>query len=127
MAGHLRADGRGWTCAARLGRRAGRFRIYRDWLENHQTVHDHPRAAVYIISTNTYDREAGVPPAQNYPPGWLTTAMEVIDAEPQVQALCWFLDDFPHDTQWDWFSLTRQPGLMVAAAEEFEALVQGER
>ena len=52
-------------------------------------------------------------------------ATAVIDAEPQVQALCWFLDDFPHDTQWDWFSLTRQPGLLVAAAEEFDALVRG--
>ncbi len=126
MAGHLRADEprvdlrrEAWD-----GAQAG-FRIYRDWLEiinGYTTTRGLP---VYIISTNTYDREAGVPPAQNYPPGWLTTAMEVIDAEPQVQALCWFLDDFPHDTQWDWFSLTRQPGLLVAAAEEFEALVRG--
>ena len=78
---------------------------------------------VYVISTNTYDREAGIPPAQNYPRGWLTAALDVVNAESQIVALCWFLDDFPHGDQWDWFSLTQQPGRLVDAAEEFDTLL----
>jgi hypothetical protein len=79
---------------------------------------------VYIISTNTYDREANIPPAQNYPQGWLTTALQVINEEPQIHALCWFLDDFPHSDQWNWFSLSQKSGRLVDAAEEFDALLQ---
>lgn len=30
-----------------------------------------------------------------------------------------------HDDQWDHFSLTRQPGRMIDAAEEFERLLRG--
>jgi hypothetical protein len=105
------------------GAQAG-FRVYRDWLD---IINDYPTTRglpVYVTSTNTFTPDAGVPPAQNYPQGWLTTALEVIDQEPQVQALCWFLDYFPHDTQWDYFSLTLHPGRMVDAAEEFDALLE---
>ncbi len=107
------------------GAQAG-FRIYEEWLE---IINGYPTTQglpVYIISTNTYDREADIPPAQNYPRGWLTTALEVVDAEPQIHALCWFLDYFPYDTQWERFSLSGQTGRMVDAATEFDALLRGE-
>ena len=78
---------------------------------------------MYITTANTYISGEGIPPSQNYPAGWLTTALEVIDEEPQVHALCWFIDDFPHDTQWDQFSLTQRAGLMDEAANEFDALL----
>lgn len=111
--------------AAWGGARVG-FGVYRDWLD---IINGYPTTRglpVYIISTNTYDREAGIPPAQNYPRGWLTAALDVVNAEPQIVALCWFLDDFPHGDQWDWFSLTKKPGRLVDAAEEFDALLRGE-
>ncbi len=66
-----------------------------------------------------------MPPAQNYPRGWLTAALAEINAEPQVRALCWFLDeDRSGDDRWDYFSLTRQPGRLLDAAEELDALLQ---
>jgi hypothetical protein len=104
------------------GARAG-FGVYRDWLDIINAYPTTRGLPVYIISTNTYDREAGIPPAQNYPRGWLTAALDVVNAEPQIVALCWFLDDFPHGDQWDWFSLTQQPGRLVDAAEEFDSLL----
>jgi hypothetical protein len=79
---------------------------------------------VYITTANTYIRDEGVPPSQNYPSGWLTSALEVINEEPQVHALCWFIDDFPHDTQWDRFSLTQRTGRLADAAQEFDALLE---
>lgn len=104
---------------ARIG-----FSVYKDWLGIINAFPSTRGLPVYIISTNTYHREANIPPAQNYPQGWLTTALTVINAEPQIHALCWFLDDFPHSDQWDWFSLTQQSGRLVDAAEEFDALLQ---
>ena len=51
--------------------------------------------------------------------------MEEIGEEPQVQALCWFLDeDRSGDKRWDLFSLTQKPGRLVDAADEFDALLQ---
>lgn len=105
------------------GAQAG-FRVYRDWLG---VVNAYPTTQglpVYITSSNTYTPDEGVPPAQNYPQGWLTMALDVINDEPQVPALCWFLDDFPHDPQWDYFSLTEHPGRLIDAAEEFDALLE---
>ncbi len=63
-------------------------------------------------------------PAQNYPSGWLTSALEVVNGEPQIQTLCWFLDLIPGDTRWDDFSLARERGRMVEAAAEFDALLR---
>ncbi|HOT91801.1 MAG TPA: hypothetical protein PLJ78_09935 [Anaerolineae bacterium] len=127
MAGTFRADEprvdlhrEAWD-GARVG-----FGVYRDWLDIINAYPTTRGLPVYIISTNTYDREAGIPPAQNYPRGWLTAALDVINAEPQIVALVWFLDDFPHGDQWDWFSLTRKPGRLVDAAEEFDALLRRE-
>ncbi len=106
------------------GAQAG-FRVYRDWLaiiNSYPTTRGLP---VYINATNTFAADEGVPPAQNYPRGWLTAALAEINAEPQVRALCWFLDeDRSGDARWDFFSLTRQPGHMLDAAEEFDALLQ---
>ncbi len=101
------------------------FRLYREWLD---IINGYPTTRglpVYITSTNTYTPDQGVPPAQNYPAGWLTTAYTVIRDEPQVQSLCWFLDHIPGDTQWRWFDLTEHPGRLIYAAEEFNALLAG--
>jgi hypothetical protein len=105
------------------GARIG-FRVYEDWMD---IINAYPTTSglpIYIISTNTYDRKADIPPAQNYPQGWLTTALSVVNEEPQIYAVCWFLDIFPHSDQWDWFSLGKQPGRLVDAAEEFDALLR---
>lgn len=105
------------------GAQAG-FRVYRDWLT---IINDYPSThglPIYITSANTFTPDTNVPPAQNYPKGWLTTALDVINHEPQIKALCWFIDDFPYDTQWDLFSLTLHPGRLIDAAEEFDELLQ---
>lgn len=109
--------------AAWDGARVG-FRVYQDWLTIINAYSTTRGLPVYIISTNSFDREAGVPPAQNYPRGWLTAASEVVAAEPQIVALCWFMDEFPHGDEWDYFSLTKRLGRMVDAAEEFDRLLR---
>lgn len=116
--GHLTAEG------AQPG-----FRVYQDWLGVVNGTATTRGLPVYITSANTFDRDTGVPPAQNYPAGWLTAALEVVDAEPQIQALCWFVDGPLGDDQWDWFSLSRRSGRLLEAAEEFDALLRaaGER
>jgi hypothetical protein len=105
------------------GAQAG-FRVYQDWLS---VINAHPHTSglpVYITATNTFQPDSGLEPAENYPSGWLSTALEVINQESQVVALCWFLDLFPHDDQWDSFSLTEAHGLMADAANEFDSLLQ---
>lgn len=100
------------------------FRVYEDWLaiiNSYATTRGLP---AYITATNTFAPDSPIPPAQNYPPGWLTNAFAVINAEPQVQSLCWFLDLIPGDDRWDDFSLARQPGKLLYTAEEFDALLQ---
>ena len=107
------------------GAQAG-FRVYQDWLD---IINSHPTTRglpIYVTAANTFASDEGVPPAQNYPRGWLTAALAVVNEEPQIKALCWFLDYFPHDTQWEYFSLTRQPGRLLDAAEEFDLLLKGE-
>ncbi len=44
-----------------------------------------------------------------YPSGWLTAALDEIDREPQVQALCWFVDESLGEI-WNDFSLKQHPG-----------------
>ena len=79
----------------------------------------------YITSTNTFVAGEGTPPAQNYPQGWLTAALDEVNRQPQVHALCWFLDvDRSGDARWDWFSLAERQGRLVYAAEEFDALLR---
>lgn len=105
------------------GAQAG-FRVYQDWLSVINVYPHTTGLSVFITSTNTFDFETNTPPAQNYPTGWLTGAYEVINQEPQIVALCWFIDFFPHDAQWDFFSLTNPRGLSIDAAEEFDALLR---
>jgi hypothetical protein len=99
------------------------FRVYRDWLA---IVNRHPSTSglpVYVTATNTYVPDAPVPPAQSYRPGWLRTAAEVVEAEPQVHALIWFLDDATGDGAWDFFSLARRPGRLTDAAADLDRLL----
>ena len=109
---------------AEWGEAQAGFRIYRDWLGIINAYPTTRGLPVYITSTNTFAPDEGIPPAQNYPQGWLTAALEEINQEPQVQALCWFLDYYPHTTQWEWFSLSQHPGRLIYAAEEFEVLLK---
>ncbi|MCA9944104.1 MAG: hypothetical protein KC449_11515 [Anaerolineales bacterium] len=102
------------------------FRVYEDWLA---VINSYPHTLgkpIYINATNTFDPLTGAQPAENYPTGWLTNALQTINAEPQIVALCWFIDSFPHDDQWQLFSLSQPRGLLLDAAEEFELLLDGE-
>lgn len=65
------------------GAQAG-FRVYREWLD---IINGYPSTRglpVYITSANTFIPAVGVPPAQNYPRGWLTSALAVVNGEPQI-------------------------------------------
>lgn len=108
------------------GAQAG-FRVYSDWLEiinAYTTTHGLP---AYITATNTYTGLSDETPAQNYPEGWLSNALSVVNQEPQIRSLCWFMDGVPNDAQWDEFSLTVHPGQLIYAADEFDALLQQEQ
>jgi hypothetical protein len=103
---------------ARIG-----FGVYRDWqdiINSYPYLRNRP---LYITSANTYLPGTEINPAQNYPPGWLSAALEQANAEPQVQALCWYLDVAPLDKQWEFFSLAEPRGLLVEAADEFDQLL----
>ncbi|MDA8217742.1 MAG: hypothetical protein M0Z94_09020 [Dehalococcoidales bacterium] len=100
------------------------FRVYQDWLSIINAYTTTRGLPAYITSTNTYAPDEGTPPAENYPPGWLTTALHVVDQEPQIQALCWFIDGPLADDQWDPFSLARPTGNLQAAADEFDQLLR---
>lgn len=101
------------------------FQIYREWLD---IINQYPTTAAkaaYITASNTFTPDDPTPPAQNYPQGWLTAAYGEINKEPQIEAFCWFLDlDRSGSSNWDLFSLTRRFGRLLAANEEFEALLQ---
>lgn len=106
------------------GAQAG-FRIYQDWLAVVNAYPSTQGLPAYITSSNTYVPGEDVPPAQSYPEGWLTSALTEVEAVPQIQSLCWFLDeDRSGDARWDWFSLTRRSGRLTYAAEEFDALLR---
>ncbi len=105
------------------GAQAG-FRVYQDWLA---IINDFPSTRglpAYITATNTFAPDDGTPPAQNYPRGWLTQALAEVNGQPQLQALCWFMDGPLGDKQWEWFSLARRVGGVLDAAEEFDTLLQ---
>ncbi len=109
--------------AAWQGAQAG-FRVYRDWLGIVNAYPSTRGLAAYITSTNTFAPDDGAPPSQSYTRGWLTAALAEVEAEPQVQALVWFLDGPLGDSQWDGFSLARRLGHVAEAADEFDALLQ---
>lgn len=100
------------------------FRVFQDWLSIINAYPSTRGLPGYISATNTFADSAGSPPAQNYPPGWLTNALAVVNQESQLQTLCWFLDLVPGDEQWDAFSLARHQGQLLYAAEEFDTLLQ---
>lgn len=101
------------------------FRVYEEWLAIINTYPTTGGVPAFITATNTFTPDAGTPPAQSYPTGWLTSALAVVNEEPQIQALCWFLDrDRTGDGRWDLFSLHTQSGRLLQAAEEFDALLQ---
>lgn len=104
------------------GAQAG-FRVYRDWLASINRFPTTQGQPAYIISTNTWTADTPVPPAQNYPAGWLTSALAEVNRAPQIQALCWFLDAPPGE-QWTPFSLSQPVGRMHDAAAEFDRLLQ---
>lgn len=105
------------------GAQAG-FRVYQDWLDVINTYPHTRGRPVFITSTNTYEFETDTAPAGNYPSGWLTAAVETVNQEPQIMALCWYLDWFPHDDQWAFFSLTEPRGQMTNAAKEFDRILE---
>lgn len=99
------------------------FRVYEEWLA---IINSYPYTMgkpAYINAANTSDSRTGEQPAENYPVGWLTNAVQAINAEPQIAALCWFIDSFPHDDQWQLFSLSQPRGLLLDAAAEFDLLL----
>jgi len=110
--------------AAWGGAQAG-FRVYRDWLAIINAYPTTRGLPAYVTASNTYAPDGGTPPAENYPRGWLTAALHAVDAEPQVQALVWFIDGPLDDAQWDAFSLAKGKGRLGEAAAEFDALLRG--
>jgi hypothetical protein len=104
------------------GAQAG-FRVYLDWLEIINAYPSTRGLPAYITSANTFAPGTDARPAENYPAGWLTNALEVINQEPQIQALCWFIDEYTLDKNWELFSLTDPHGRMVDAADEFDKLL----
>lgn len=99
------------------------FRVYQDWLAIINSTPATQGKPVYITASNTYGADHTGPPAANYPPGWLAAALAEINQQPQVQALCWFVDQFDYDRQWQEFSLSNPQGAMVEAAAEFDTLL----
>jgi hypothetical protein len=105
------------------GAQAG-FRVYRDWLGIINAYAHTSGLPIYITAANTFESDTGTPPAQNYPRGWLISALDVVNQEPQVEAVCWFIDNFPMDNHWELFSLTNPRGLLVDAADDFDRLLR---
>lgn len=108
------------------GAEAG-FGVYREWLaiiNRYPTTQNLP---AYITSTNTLGPDSEAAPADTYPAGWLTTAVAVVNREPQIRALCWFIDrDLSGDARWIAFSLHEGQGRLADAAAEFDALLQAD-
>jgi hypothetical protein len=99
------------------------FRVYQDWLAIINSTPTTLGKPVFITASNTFGADHAGPPSANYPSGWLTAALNEINQQPQVYALCWFVDDFTYDQQWQEFSLSNSQGKMVDAAREFDALL----
>lgn len=133
------------TSTQTFGAQAG-FGIYQDWLNIINRYPSTRGKAAYITSTNTftynhstaynhsttYDHSTTsgeskpTTPAQNYPPDWLTNALSIVNHEPQIQSLCWFLDLIPGDQRWQGFSLSQGEGRMKDVADEFDRLLRDE-
>ncbi len=105
------------------GAQAG-FKVYQDWISIINAYPHTRNLPVFITSTNTYAPDEKIAPADNYPRGWLSAALEVVNTEPQIQALCWFMDYIPDAEPWEKFRLSDPHGLLVEAADEFDKLLQ---
>lgn len=105
------------------GAQAG-FRAYRDWLTIINAYSTTRGSPVYINSTNTFTPDQQVPPVRNYPKGWLTSALQAVNSEPQIHSPCWFMDDLPDDPNWDAYSLSNRQGKLANAVDEFDALLK---
>ncbi len=99
------------------------FRVYQDWLAIIKSTPTTQGKPVYITASNTFGADHAGPPSDNYPAGWLTAALNEVNHQPQIHALCWFVDDFAYDQQWREFSLSNPQGAMADAAREFDALL----
>ena len=102
----------------------GGFRVYRDWqavLAGYPTLAGKP---LYLTAVNTFVPDGTDTPAENYPSGWLTTALAEVEAQHQIEALIWFADTSPTDSQWVSFALTLPKGNLIDAAREFDQLLQ---
>jgi hypothetical protein len=108
------------------GAQAG-FRVYREWMQAVNTYPTTRGLPAYLTASNTFASDSGTPPSENYPVGWLTSALRAVEAEPQVQALVWFIDGPLDDAQWDGFSLAKGEGRLSEAAAEFDSLLRGDR
>ncbi len=119
-------DASGSELAETEGLARGGFGVHADWLA---IINAHPQTRglpAYITSANTFAPEDGVLPAEGYPAGWLQSALAVVAAEPQIEALCWFVDGIPGDRQWGDFQLSDPKRAMTAAAADFDALLRGD-
>lgn len=108
---------------AQSGKAQRGFRVYRDWLT---IINRYPSTAnrpVYITATNTFHPEQERTPLENYPKGWLSNALAEVSGNPQVQALCWFVD-LPFGQQWYEWSLSEPQGKLHEAAQEFDQLLR---
>ena len=108
---------------AAWGQAQAGFRVYQDWLTSINAFAYTRGAPVYITSSNTFSADTAIPPLQNYPPGWLSSALEEVNREPQIVALCWFVD-LPFGDTWVEFSLSEPQGRLFDAADEFDQLLQ---
>ncbi|MCB0078891.1 MAG: hypothetical protein KDD73_15880 [Anaerolineales bacterium] len=103
------------------------FGVYRNWLDIINQFETTRGLPAFITASNTFSGDESGVPAESYPAGWLTTALEVVDGETQLQSLCWFVDkERSGDGQWASFSLSGGQGKLIDAAEEFDALLQRE-
>jgi hypothetical protein len=103
------------------------FRVYRDWMAIINAYDSTRGLPVYITAANTFApglSPSPDPPAKNYPRGWLRAAFEEVNREPQVRALCWFIDGIPGDDRWDLYSLQKRTGRLADAADDFDALLK---
>ncbi len=100
------------------------FRIYSDWME---LINSYPATRglpLYILGTNTYCFDVKAAPAENYPEGWLKSALQAVNGVPQIHALCWFMDYYPYDDRWKYYSLSSREGQMLYAADDFDELLR---
>lgn len=101
------------------------FRVYEDWMAIINRYEHTKGKPIVINATNTLDiSNEESRPIDNYPKGWLTNALDVVNGEPQIIAMCWFIDTFTHDERWNDYSLGAQKGLLRDGALEFEELLE---